>query len=110
MHMQDGGEFAGEGARLAHGVVGDGKARVQADHAAYQRRAGNAAALGQAARGLLMTEIALGRAVAKQRAHAELLAYLGEDGERALDQMRRFVMIDERGGAGEQCARDIILC
>ncbi len=110
MHMQDGAEFAGESARLAHGVVGDGEARVQADHAAHQRRGWNAAALGQTARGLLAPEIALGRAVAKQRAHAELLADLGENGERALDQIRRFVVIDQRGGAGEQRARDIVLC
>ena len=70
--------------------------------------AANAAALGQTARGLLAPEIALGRAVTKQRSHAELLTRRGEDGERSLDQMRRFMMIDERGGAGKKRARDIV--
>ena len=46
-------------------------------------------------RGLLTPEIALGRPVTKQRAHAELLAHTGENGERSLDQIWRFVMIDE---------------
>src|SRR5664279_6642468 len=37
----------------------------------------------EAARGLLMPEIALGRPVTKQCAHAELLAHTGENGERS---------------------------
>ena len=59
-------------------------------------------------RALVAAEIALGRAVAEQRADAELLAGLGEDRERALDEIRRFVMVDQRRRSREQRARHIV--
>src|SRR5581483_271626 len=53
-------------------------------------------AFGEAAPRFGDPAVALGRAVAEQRAHAELLTDIGEDVERTLDHVRRLVMIDDR--------------
>lgn len=108
MDVDDRAEVAREVARRAYRPVGHREARMQADHPAHQRRGLNAPAFVEAAPRLLAAEIALGRAVAQERAHAELLADVGENRERAFDQVGRFVVVDQRGGAGEEGAGDII--
>jgi hypothetical protein len=78
---------------------------VEADHAAHERaavRLDEAAALGEAAPRLVAAAVALGRAVTEHRAHAERLARVGQHVERALDERRRLVVIDEGRRAREQ--------
>ena len=104
--MDDRAEFARQRAGFLRRFVGDREAGVQPDQAAHQRRRGDATAFRQAAARLLAAEVALGGAVAEQRAHAEVLAGFGEDRQRPVDQVRRLVMVDERRRAGEQRAGD----
>ena len=106
--MDDRAELARQLAGLAHRFVGYREAGVQPDQSANQRRGGDASAFRQAASRLVAAEIALARAVAEQRAHAELFASLGEDRQRPFDQVRRFVMVDQRRRAGEQRPGDIV--
>ncbi len=83
---------------------------MQPDDATHQRppvRLQKAQALAEPPSRLVAAAVALGGAVAEQRPHAELVAGVGEDVERALDQLGRFVMVDERRRSGEQRLGDV---
>ena len=95
-------ELAGEPPGLPQRLVGDGEARVQADEPSARGRGSDSAAFRQAAPGLGEAAVPLGGAVAEERPDAEPLAGLRQHLERALDELRRLVVVDERGGAGEE--------
>ena len=48
------------------------------------------------------------RTLRSQRPQAELLASVGQDVERALDEARRLVVVDQRRGAGEKSLCDVV--
>ncbi|MCL6645896.1 MAG: aminotransferase class I/II-fold pyridoxal phosphate-dependent enzyme [Dehalococcoidia bacterium] len=105
VHMQHGAELAAEPAGFADRLVGHRERRVQPDGALHEGpvvRRDEAAALFEASPRLVAAAVPLGRAVAEQRAHPELLAGVGEHVEGALDEAGRLVMVDDRGRAGHE--------
>ena len=101
----------GAAARVAHGGVRHGEARVQAHGAAHERAAvaaKKALALCEAAAGLVASAVALGGAVAEHGAAAERLARVGEHVEAAFEAHRRLVVIDEAGRSREEGVRDVV--
>ena len=108
MDMRHGPERARQRARLPDRLVRHGEARVQSDEAAHERRGGSIPAGIEPAPRLLAPEIALARAIAEERPDAEVAASPGQNGQGILDQVRQFVMVDERRHAGEKRPGDII--
>ena len=110
VYMHDGVEIPAELGRFVDGFIGDSERSVQRDDALDQRPsvvANESAALGPTALRLFAPAVALGGAEAERGAHAELLAGVGQNVERALDELGRLVVIDQRAGARQQGLGDV---
>ena len=87
-------------------LVGDGERGVQPDDSSNQLPlvgSTESATLLETSPSLRMTAIALGRPETEKSSHAELLAGVGQDVQRAFDEIGGFVVVDQGRGAREQC-------
>ncbi len=89
-----GGEFGGRGER----VVGAGECGVHADHAP-PTLAQESIVLLQAPT-CAVGAVTVGDPVARDHAHADLGAGVGDHTQRSLDRVRRLVVVDDRRAAG----------
>ena len=101
---------AGDGCRLAaggEGLVGERERGVRPDHPAREREVLPPHAVEEPpvlgdARLCPLEAVAVGRLVAEDGADPEAVQGLLDDVERAVDRVRRRVVVDERGRPGEQ--------